>query len=109
MLKARGMRANQQVTFLTGDGEDIRGIPCYFNAQAEQNTRRTDPLTMRVTVIADIARDPIRSRATGSIVASPGGGYRRRAGRRRRCPRGPGSTAAMLSVAYHATAPLPEC
>ena len=35
MPKARGMQANQQVTFLTGDGEDIRGIPCYFNAQAE--------------------------------------------------------------------------
>ena len=54
------MQANQQVTFLTGDGEDIRGIPCYFMPRLS-------------------------------------------------CARGPGSTAAMLSVAYHATAPLPEC
>ena len=56
------MQANQQVTFLTGDGEDIRGIPCYFNAQAE-----------------------LRPRALGSAAAY------------------------VLSVAYHATAPLPEC
>ena len=35
MLKTQGMAANQQVTFLTDGGEDIRDIPCYLNAQAE--------------------------------------------------------------------------
>ena len=30
-LKAQGMAANQQVTFLTDGGEDIRDLPCYLN------------------------------------------------------------------------------
>ncbi len=29
------MQANQQVTFLTDGGEDIRDIRCYLNAQAD--------------------------------------------------------------------------
>ena len=35
VLKTQGMQANQQVTFLTDGGEDIRDLPCYLNAQAE--------------------------------------------------------------------------
>jgi hypothetical protein len=35
VLKAQGMAANQQVTFLTDGGEDIRDLPCNLNAQAE--------------------------------------------------------------------------
>jgi hypothetical protein len=35
VLKAQGMAANQQVTFLTDGGEDIRDLPCCLNAQAE--------------------------------------------------------------------------
>jgi hypothetical protein len=35
VLKAHGMAANQQVTFLTDGGEDIRDIPCYLTVQAE--------------------------------------------------------------------------
>src|SRR5436309_3427965 len=35
VLRSQGMQANQQVTFLTDGGEDIRDIPCYLNVQAE--------------------------------------------------------------------------
>ena len=35
VLRSQGMQANQQVTFLTDGGKDIRDIPCYLNAQAE--------------------------------------------------------------------------
>ena len=35
VLKSQGMQANQQVTFSTDGGEDIRDIPCDLNAQAE--------------------------------------------------------------------------
>ena len=35
VLRSQGMQANQQVTFLTDGGEDIRDLPLYLNAQAE--------------------------------------------------------------------------
>jgi hypothetical protein len=34
VLRSQGMQANQQVTFLTDGGEDIRDLPGYLNAQA---------------------------------------------------------------------------
>ena len=54
MLKAQGMAANQQVTFLTDGGEDVRDIPCYLNAQAE-HLLDWFHLTMRITVMAGMA------------------------------------------------------
>ena len=55
LLKAQGMAANQQVTFLTDGGEDIRDIPCYLNAQAE-HLLDWFHLTMRITVMANMAK-----------------------------------------------------
>ena len=55
VLRAQGMAANQQVTFLTDGGEDIRDIPCYLNAQAE-HLLDWFHLTMRITVMANMAK-----------------------------------------------------
>jgi hypothetical protein len=55
VLKAQGMAANQQVTFLTDGGEDIRDLPCYLNAQAE-HLLDWFHLTMRITVMANMAK-----------------------------------------------------
>ncbi len=55
VLRSRGMQANQQVTFLTDGGEDIRDIPCYLNAQAE-HLLDWFHLTMRITVMANMAK-----------------------------------------------------
>ena len=35
VLKAQGMRMNQQVTFFTDGGEDVRDLPANLNPQAE--------------------------------------------------------------------------
>ena len=55
VLKSRGMAANQQVTFLTDGGEDIRDLPLYLNAQAE-HLLDWFHLTMRITVMANMAK-----------------------------------------------------
>ena len=55
VLRSQGMQANQQVTFLTDGGEDIRDIPCYLNAQAE-HLLDWFHLTMRITVMANMAK-----------------------------------------------------
>jgi hypothetical protein len=55
VLKAQGMQANQQVTFLTDGGEDIRDLPCYLNAQAE-HLLDWFHLTMRITVMINMAK-----------------------------------------------------
>ena len=55
VLNAQGMQANQQVTFLTDGGEDIRDIPCYLNAQAE-HLLDWFHLTMRITVMTNMAK-----------------------------------------------------
>ena len=48
VLAAQGMQANQQVTFLTDGGEDIRELPRYLNPQAE-HLLDWFHLTMRIT------------------------------------------------------------
>src|SRR3989449_651591 len=35
VLRSQGMQPNQQVTFLTDGGEDVRDLPLYLNPQAE--------------------------------------------------------------------------
>ena len=54
-LQAQGMTANQQVTFLTDGGEDIRDLPLYLNAQAE-HLLDWFHITMRITVMANMAK-----------------------------------------------------
>ncbi len=55
VLASQGMQANQQVTFVTDGGEDIRQLPLYLNPQAE---RLLDwfHVTMRLTVMANMAK-----------------------------------------------------
>ena len=57
VLKAHGMQANQQVTFLTDGGEDIRDLPLYLNAQAE-HLLDWFHLTMRITIMGRPWRNP---------------------------------------------------
>ena len=55
VLKAHGMQDNQQVTFLTDGGEDIRDLPCYLNPQAE-HLLDWFHITMRITVMTNVAK-----------------------------------------------------
>lgn len=50
VLKAQGMAENQQVTFLTDGGEDIRDLPCYLNPDSE-HLLDWFHITMRITVM----------------------------------------------------------
>jgi hypothetical protein len=55
VLTSHGMAANQQVTFLTDGGEDIRELPCYLNPQAE-HLLDWFHITMRITVMTNMAK-----------------------------------------------------
>ena len=55
VLASQGMQANQQVTFLTDGGEDIRDLPRYLNPQAE-HLLDWFHITMRITVLTNMAR-----------------------------------------------------
>ncbi len=76
VLKAQGMAANQQVTFLTDGGEDIRDLPSYLNAQAE-HLLDWFHLTMRITVMANMAKSlqppPPDPQRPGTPSAGPAG------------------------------------
>jgi hypothetical protein len=55
VLKAQGMTANQQVTFLTDGGEDIRELPCYLNPDSE-HLLDWFHITMRITVMTNMTK-----------------------------------------------------
>jgi hypothetical protein len=55
VLKAQGMAANQQVTFLTDGGADVRELPLYLNPQAEHLIDWFH-ITMRLTVMGQMAK-----------------------------------------------------
>jgi|NGEPerStandDraft_6_1074524.scaffolds.fasta_scaffold38132_1 hypothetical protein len=55
VLASQGMQANQQVTFLTDGGEDIRDVPRYLNPQAE-HLLDWFHITMRITVLTQLAK-----------------------------------------------------
>jgi hypothetical protein len=55
VLTAHGMAPNQQVTFLTDGGEDIRDLPRMLNPQAE-HLLDWFHLTMRITVMTNMAK-----------------------------------------------------
>jgi len=57
ILASQGMQANQQVTFLTDGGEDIRDLPLYLNPQAE-HLLDWFHVTMRITVMITMAKSP---------------------------------------------------
>jgi hypothetical protein len=60
VLKSHGMQMNQQITFLTDGGEDVRDLPLYLNPQAEQYLDWFH-VTMRITVMTQMAKS-LRSR-----------------------------------------------
>ena len=60
VLRSQGMQPNQQVTFLTDGGEDVRDLPLYLNPQAE-HCLDWFHVTMRITVMTQIAKS-LRSR-----------------------------------------------
>jgi hypothetical protein len=53
VLKAQGMQDNQQVTFLTDGGEDLRELPRYLNPEHLLDWFH---LTMRLTVMTTMAK-----------------------------------------------------
>jgi hypothetical protein len=55
LLKAQGMQANQQVTFLTDGGADVRELPLYLNPQAEHLIDWFH-ITMRLTVLGQMTK-----------------------------------------------------
>jgi hypothetical protein len=55
VLKAQGMQPNQQVTFLTDGGTDVRELPLYLNPQAEHLIDWFH-ITMRLTVMCQMAK-----------------------------------------------------
>ena len=55
VLASHGMQPNQQVTFLTAGGEDIRDLPRYLNPQAE-HLLDSFHITMRITVLTQLAK-----------------------------------------------------
>ena len=60
VLKSQGMQLNQQVTFVTDGGDDVRELPLYLNPQAE-HLLDWFHITMRLTVMNQMAKG-LRSR-----------------------------------------------
>jgi hypothetical protein len=67
VLKSQGMQMNQQVTFLTDGGEDVRDLPLYLNPRAEHLIDWFH-ITMRLTVMSQVAKG-LRSRAHPELAA----------------------------------------
>jgi len=55
VLRAQGMQMNQQVTFMTDGGDDVRELPLYLNPQAE-HLLDWFHLTARITVLRQHAK-----------------------------------------------------
>src|SRR5205823_4302300 len=66
VLRSQGMQPNQQVTFLTDGGEDVRDLPLYLNPQAEQYLDWFH-VTMRITVMTQMAKG-LRSRENRKLA-----------------------------------------
>jgi hypothetical protein len=60
VLKSQGMQPNQQVTFVTDGGDDVRELPLYLNPQAE-HLLDWFHITMRLTMMSQMAKS-VRSR-----------------------------------------------
>jgi hypothetical protein len=67
VLKSQGMQPNQQVTFLTDGGEDVRDLPLYLNPQAE-HLLDWFHVTMRITLMGQLAKG-LRSHDNPKLAA----------------------------------------
>ncbi len=70
VLKAQGMQTNQQVTFLTDGGDDVRELPLHLNPQAE-HLLDWFHITMRLTVLNQMAKS-VRSRDNPNLTTELG-------------------------------------
>ncbi len=68
VLASQGMQANQQVTFLTDGGDDIRDLPRYLNPQAE-HLLDWFHITMRITVLTQLAKGLRSAPETSASIA----------------------------------------
>ena len=66
VLRSQGMQQNQQVTFLTDGGDDVRDLPLYLNPQAE-HWLDWFHITMRLTVLTQMAKS-VRSRDNPNLT-----------------------------------------
>ncbi len=66
VLKSQGMAMNQQVTFFTDGGDDVRDLPLYLNPQSEQYLDWFH-VTMRITVLSQFAKG-LRVRDNSSLA-----------------------------------------
>jgi hypothetical protein len=73
VLRSQGMQMNQQVTFLTDGGEDVRELPLYLNPQAEQ-VLDWFHVTMRLTVLRQYAKGLPAADANGRSAMPAGAG-----------------------------------
>jgi hypothetical protein len=71
VLRAQGMQPNQQVTFVTDGGEDVRDLPLYLNPQAE-HLLDWFHVTMRLTVLGQYAKSLPLVDASATLTASVG-------------------------------------
>jgi len=67
VLRSQRMQMNQQVTFLTDGGDDVRDLPLYMNPQAEQYLDWFH-ITMRLSVMTQMAKG-LRSRDNPKLAA----------------------------------------
>jgi len=66
VLPSQGMQPNQQVTFLTDGGDDVRELPLYLNPLAE-HLLDWFHITMRLTVMSQMAKG-LRSRENPELT-----------------------------------------
>jgi hypothetical protein len=71
VLKSQGMQMNQQVTFVTDGGEDVRDLPLYLNPQAE-HVLDWFHVTMRLTVLGQMAKGVQRAADDGDVTEETG-------------------------------------
>src|SRR5438270_11677709 len=67
VLQSQGMQMNQQVTFLTDGGEDVRDLPLYLNPQAEHLIAWFH-VAMRLTVMSQMTKG-LRAREHPELAA----------------------------------------
>jgi len=67
VLRSQGLQMNQQVTFLTDGGDDVRDLPLYLNPQAE-HLLDWFHVTMRLSVMTQMAKG-LRSRDNPKLAA----------------------------------------
>jgi hypothetical protein len=70
LLKSQGMAMNQQVTFLSDGGDDVRQIQQYLNPEAKY-WLDWFPITMRITVMKQMAKGLANEQHAPAETSSP--------------------------------------